>query len=151
MGFGGIGGVEKDFAGVVDFLEIAFGEFCEVFGEFGEEDELAEVGKGGGALVGDAVGDEAEEDFLEGAVDVQIFVGERIEAFYERGEIGLGGGLLAGEFIVGIAIAVGRGVAGGHGALASIGEFVLAKDAVGRSLSFGSHNKSIETRQDTDK
>lgn len=126
FGGGAVGGAEKRGGDIAHLVEFAFGKRVGLFAGLGKEDELAEVAEGSGAARGDAVGGKGFEDALEGAMHVEAGIrAGKIDTEF-GGKIFFDGSAAAVELGVGAAeIAVG----GGHGALASIRKFKMAKVA----------------------
>jgi hypothetical protein len=124
-GLGGILHVEQGGDDVAHVAEFAFGKKLRVYAGPGEKNELAEIAEGGGAAGGDAVGAKGFEDTFEGAMHIDAGIGSGKAGAELGGNVGLFGSAKAAvELGVGAAeVAVG----GGHAALASVGEFKVAK------------------------
>jgi hypothetical protein len=115
----------------------------------GLHQEMADIGEGGGALGGDAIGGEGLEEFAEDVIDVNL--GDEIASgageFFDEIVFAVKGAAMDGGVVEAEAVVVW---VGGHCAEFAVGEFKGAK-VVGSVWSSVAHGEYLTKREGTDK
>ena len=115
----------------------------------GLHQEVADIGEGGGALGGNAIGGEGLEEFAEYVIDINL--GDEIAGgageFFDEIVFAVKGAAVDGGVVEAEAVVIG---VSGHGAEFAVGEFKGAK-VVGCVWSLIAHGEYLTKREGTDK